>query len=180
MWVLVRWVCERVTVHAKLDKQVSRRPAGLVRGPRIQAGSREAGGLGWYSRDLWMGVRLWIWEGKGRCVVTREFQLQPVGEDSSACVLRESWQGYSWVLLKAVPRPWQPVQPAMRASCLPGDMSLTYMLSRTTSWTWKPETCSHLCRRGMERHPGLQVHQPGIQRRRRIPSSRGPPKAADL
>lgn len=33
------------------------------------------------------------------------------------------------------------------------------------------ESCSHLHRRGTERRPGLQVHQPEIQRRRKNPQA---------
>lgn len=46
---------------------------------------------------------------EGMCVFTRELQFQSVRESDCICVLRESWQGYSWVLLKALPGLWQPV-----------------------------------------------------------------------
>lgn len=61
-------MCECVTVCARLDKQVSRRPSGLVRGPRIQAGIPERLGA-------WAGIQgICEWgcaceSGKGRAHV---------------------------------------------------------------------------------------------------------------
>lgn len=67
---------------------------------------REAGGLYWYSRDLRMGVKLANPGSVGVSVFTRELQFPSVREDDCTRVLCQSWQGYSWVLLTAVPCLW--------------------------------------------------------------------------
>lgn len=64
--------------------------------------------------------------GGGMCVFARELQFQSVREDDCSCVLCESWQGYSWVLLQAVLCLWQPVR------VVSVHVSLRYLLSVTT------------------------------------------------
>lgn len=141
---------------------------------------REAGGLYWYSRDLRMGVKLANPGSVGVSVFTRELQFPSVREDDCTRVLCQSWQGYSWVLLTAVPCLWHLCsQPCKHRVCVCVCVSVCVSVCPCVC-TCVPEICAkpqyqvslerwklQSPQRGMERHPGLQVHQPGIQRTRR-------------
>lgn len=152
------WTCDSVCQAGIQEKY----PIYRINITRIYPGCRQGYERGW-------GLVL-VFEGsanggkacesrKCRCERFHSWTSIPVREDDCTRVLCQSWQGYSWVLLTAVPCLWHLCsQPCKHRVCVCvsvylyvclsvrvcARVSLRYVLSLSTRWAWKDESCSHL------------------------------------